>query len=99
MEALPDITARKAILARSSTRGAKVKAKMKAKWCADLIEDYANSHGGKYHRWILYCLNAEDSQRRTVFLNPDNAIKHRDKLLSQEYCAWVREVWLDSPNG
>jgi len=72
---------------------------VKAKWSEDLIEDYANSHGGKYHRWILYCLNVEDSQRRTVFMNPDNAIKCRDELLSQGYCAWVREVWLDSPNG
>lgn len=72
---------------------------MKVKWCADLIEDYANTHDGKYHRWILYWPNAEDSQRRAVFKSPEPAIKCRDELLSQGYCAWVREVWLDSPNG
>lgn len=68
---------------------------MKAKWSADLTEDYANSHGGKYHRWILYC----PPSISTTFLNPENAIKWRDELLSQGYCAWVREEWLDSPNG
>ncbi len=72
---------------------------MKVKWSEDLIEDYANTHGGKYHRWILYWPDAEGSQCRTVFLNPDNAIKCRDELLSQGHCAWVREVWLDSPDG
>ena len=78
---------------------------MKAKWSADLTEDYANIHDGKYHRWILYWpdperrFDAEGSQCRTVFSNPDNAIKCRDELLSQGHCAWVREVWLDSPDG
>lgn len=99
MEALRDITARKAILARSSTRAVKVKAKMKAKWSADLTEDYANFHGGKYHRWILYWPITESVERRTVFLTPESAIKCRDELLSQGYCAWVREAWLDSPDG
>ena len=72
---------------------------MKVKWSEEMNEDYANFHDGKYHRWILYWPDAEGSQCRTVFLNPDNAIKCRDELLSQGHCAWVREVWLDSPDG
>jgi hypothetical protein len=72
---------------------------MNPNWSEEMIEDYANTHGGQYHRWILYWPITENIERRTVFLSPENAIKCRDELLSQGYCAWVREEWLDSPNG
>ena len=56
--------------------------------------------GTAYGRWALHVVFESGKLRVFNLLGSEyEAQKARDSYLSVGLCAWVREVWLDSPDG